>query len=218
MGNHKTNLRLSSLTTETISTNTFCELILQYDFSKQINSDVQTGQGAAHITLIWRFARICVLPYLELHLFSAYQKITIIFRGVEKRNSNNDNNHINNCNNEKGNNNKIIVSEQCKGKGLFTVHILRHCICHPKLTTNQFNWAHFVKISELKFLSVHVMTAYGWRRETDPLVLNLGTDGGECKASPSGRFNHGERNPCTHWIGGTNNKFRVRECEVTVYV
>lgn len=124
VGNHVTNLRLSSVTTGTISTNTFCELILQYDFSKQINSNVQTGQGVAHITLNDRLTRMCLLLYLELHLFSAYQKITIMFRGVKKINSNNDNSHINNCDNDKGNNNKIIFSKQCKG----TVHILRHCI------------------------------------------------------------------------------------------
>jgi len=35
-----------------------CEYILQYDFSKQINSDVQTGQGAAHITLIGLYADV----------------------------------------------------------------------------------------------------------------------------------------------------------------
>jgi hypothetical protein len=125
------------MTTGTISTNTFCELVLQYDFSKQINSYVQTGQGAAHITLNERLTRMCLLPYLELHLFSAYQKITITFRGVEKINSNNDSSHINNCDNDKGNNNKIIFSKQSKGKGLLNIHILSHCILHPNLTTKQ---------------------------------------------------------------------------------
>jgi len=65
-----------------------------------------------------------------------------------------------------------------------------------------------------KFLPVHAMRAYGWRRHRDTLILNLGTDGGECRVSPSGRFNHGERIPSTHWTGGTNKKFQVWECEV----
>jgi len=53
-------------------------------------------------------------------------------------------------------------------------------------------------LSEHKFLPVHAMRAYGWRRKTDPLVLNLGTDRGECTALRSGRFNHGETIPSAH--------------------
>jgi len=157
---------------------------------------------------------MCLVPCLELLLFSAYPKIKIMFRGVENRKSINDNSHKNNCKNDKGNNNKITVCKQCKGKGLFTVHTFKHCIWYTKLTTKEFNWANFVKLGERKFLPVHAMRFYRWRRETDPPVLNLGTDGGECRASPSGRFKHGERISCNHWIGGANKKIHVRECEV----
>jgi len=45
--------------------------------------------------------------------------------------------------------------------------------------------------------------------------INHGTDGGKCRTSPYDRFNQGERILCTHRIGGTNKKLRVRECEVT---
>jgi hypothetical protein len=76
--------------------------------------------------IIGRFTQMCILPFLELHLlFSAYQKIKIIFRGFENRNSNNDNSHRSNCDNDRGNSTKIIISKQCKGKELFTVHIIR---------------------------------------------------------------------------------------------
>lgn len=114
------------MTTETVSINTCYKLILQHDASKQINSDVQISQGFARITTIRRFTQMCVLPCLELHLlFSAYQKIIVIFWGFENRNNNNNDSHRNNCDIDRENNTKIIVSKQCKGKGLFTVNILR---------------------------------------------------------------------------------------------